>query len=270
MENPEQKKDRQKALIGTVIFHTALLLAFIFLGLSYYEPKPEDGIVINFGNSQTGLGDQADGAQTSETQPTPSEPVPEDVPVDNVSENDVATQDVVDAPTIEKKPSKPKTTEKPKPKEPEKPKPSDALQDLLKATENSKTGGEGDAGGSGDQGDPSGDPNSPSRTGGATGGGGAGGSGNYLLGGRAATSRPKPDYPCEAQGRVVVKIYVDRNGRVTQAIAGEKIPNGAASTTADGCLYSQAEKAARATTWSPDGDAPATQIGYIIYNFRKN
>ena len=47
-------KDKRKGLLGSIAFHLLLLLIFLFFGLTYYEPKPEDGILINFGNSETG------------------------------------------------------------------------------------------------------------------------------------------------------------------------------------------------------------------------
>ncbi len=264
-------KDRRKGLISSIIFHALLLLLFLFVGLKYMEPKPEEGIVINFGNSETGMGDQADGAQTAVSEPTPQQTNPDPVENPMEAETPVQTQDVTEAPSVEtKKTNKPKTEEKPKVQEPEKPKPSSELEKMLQSVKSSKAGGEGEKEGPGDQGSPDGDPNSKSRTGGSTGGGGSGGSGNYLLDGRQALSKPKPDYPCTDEGRVVVKIYVNQNGKVTNAIPGERVPGGAASTTASGCLYDKAKSAALKTTWQPDNSAPSTQIGFIIYNFSKN
>lgn len=260
-------KDRRKGLIGSLVFHGILLLLFLFVGLKYLEPKPEEGIVINFGNSETGMGNEADGAQTTVSEPTPKETSSEPVETPNEVQTPVQTQDVVEAPPIEtKKSNKPKTEEKPQEPEPEKPKPSSELEKMLQSVKSSKAGGEGEKEGPGDQGDPSGDPNSQNRSGG---GGGAGGGGNYLLGGRQALNKPKPEYPCPDEGRVVVKIYVDQNGKVTNAIAGERIPGGAATTTASGCLFDKAKAAALRTTWQPDAEAPNPQIGYIIYNFQK-
>lgn len=262
-------KDRRKGLIGSIVFHALLLLLFLFVGLKYMEPKPEEGIIINFGNSETGMGDQADGAQTAMTEPTPLQTSQDPVETPDDAVDPIQTQDVVEAPSVPTKTSnKPKTEDKPKPVEPEKPKASSELEKMLQSVKSSKTGGEGEKEGAGDQGDPNGDPNSKNRYG--DGGGGNGGGGNYLLGGRQALSKPKPDYPCTDEGRVVVKIYVDQNGKVTTAIPGERIAGGAATTTASGCLFDKAKAAALKTTWQPDSDAPSQQIGYIIYNFSKN
>ena len=62
--------------------------------------------------------------------------------------------------------------------------------------------------------------------------GGGGGNGNYRLGNRKALDTPKPKYQCDDEGRVVVKIYVDRRGIVTRATPGERVTNGPGTTTA--------------------------------------
>ncbi len=269
-----EKKNRRKALISTLVIHLGLLILFLFVGLTYYDPKPEDGIIINFGNSETGFGEEF-------ISPSNSSPQTQQSRVES-QETDVLTQDVEDAPSIEaeeqpkpvekkedKKPTQEQSAEEEtKPEEVQDPEqqPSDKLRKLLDLTKNSKSGGEGVSEGGGDQGREDGDPNNNSRTGD---GGGGNGDGNYLLGNRQALAKPKPDYPCNDEGRVVVKIYVDRNGKVIRATAGERVPGGAASTTTSTCLYEQARRAALRTTWESDRDAPDQQSGYIIYNFRK-
>ena len=278
-------KDRRRGIIVSALVHLALLFVFLFFGLSYMEPKPEDGIVINFGNSETGIGDQADGSPQQSEAAAPAESRPEESePAEEMTESPTLTQDVVEAPSLEENKPKQETT---KPKEKEEPKKVEPtpeelerrrieaeqeakrkqMEERFAKVSSSKSGGEGVKEGSGDQGDPSGDPNSPNRTGGN---GGGGGGGNYMLGGRQALSKPRPEYQCDGEGRVVVKIYVDRQGKVTRAIPGEKVPGGAATTTTSSCLFDKARAAAMRTTWQGDSDAPALQIGYIIYNFRKN
>lgn len=260
-------KDKRKGLLGTIVLHLALFFIFLFMGLTYYEPKPEDGIVINFGYSATGMGDQSDGAEAAVTT-TPETTTPTETQEANTddAQDPVMTQDAIDAPSVSTKSSKQTEPVKETPKVEEQ-KPSNELSDLLNQVDNTKPGGEGVAGGAGDQGDPTGDPDSPNRTGG--GGGGNGGSGNYMLGNRKALEKPAPEYQCADEGRVVVKIYVDRNGKVNRAIPGDKVPGGAATTTTSSCLFEKAKAAAIRTTWQADDDAPTLQIGYIIYNFKK-
>lgn len=51
------KLDR-RGLIATIVYHALLLLLLVFTGLSYPDPPPEEeGILVNFGIDETGLGD---------------------------------------------------------------------------------------------------------------------------------------------------------------------------------------------------------------------
>lgn len=48
----------RKGLIGTIIYHLILLLVLVFMGLTRPEPPPgEEGILVNFGTDDTGLGE---------------------------------------------------------------------------------------------------------------------------------------------------------------------------------------------------------------------
>jgi protein TonB len=264
-------KDQRNGLVGTVVFHTVLFILFLFLGLSYYDPKPEAGVMINFGYAEDGFGEEA----------VVSQQTPSASSASSSAEESVLTQDWQDAPSIDASDENKTTPEEDKPKtdpqvietpvekpaEKPDPKPSGALQSILDKTKNSESGGEGITEGGGDQGQENGDPKSSNRIG--DGGGGGSGDGNYVLGGRLALAKPKPNYPCSDEGRVVVKIYVDQSGKVVRAIAGERIPGGAASTTTSSCLYNQAKKAAMKTTWEADATANDQQSGYIVYNFKR-
>jgi len=278
--NEQEKKDRKKGWMVTLTAHAILLLLFIFFGLRYYEPKPEEGIAINFGDVSNAAG--------SNFQPAPSKPTP---PVENLStpentmpdipaeETPVMTQNSIDAPAIENKPTettspaeetqpertKPEEQESEKPVE--EPQPSSQLQNLLDNLDKKPASSEGIGEGEGDQGAPDGDPQSQNYNGQ---GGGGKGDGNYMLGNRAALEKPKPDYPCEDEGRVVVGITVNKQGQVVTATPGIRVPNGPASTTTSSCLYEKARRAAMKTTWQADQDAPRLQSGYIIYSFSKN
>lgn len=70
-----------------------------------------------------------------------------------------------------------------------------------------------------------------------------------------------PGFTCERGGVVVVRIVVDRNGLVTQA----DVDKGASS--GDGCMYSAAVAAARASSFNVDPRAPVRQPGSITYTF---
>jgi colicin import membrane protein len=50
-------KLNRKGVIGTIIYHTLLVLLLIFAGLTFPDPPPEEeGILVNFGTDDTGFG----------------------------------------------------------------------------------------------------------------------------------------------------------------------------------------------------------------------
>jgi len=51
-------KLNRRGLIATIIYHTLLILLLVFAGLTFPDPPPEEeGILVNFGIDETGLGD---------------------------------------------------------------------------------------------------------------------------------------------------------------------------------------------------------------------
>jgi protein TonB len=266
----------KRARIGTAIFMTLLLLFIFFFGLTYLNPPPNSGPVINFGFDEQGAGETASSEQVDEpVQEQQQEVTPPPTESTPVVTDEVTTQDVEEAAVVEKKEDPKPPVEQPKEvKDPPKedPKPSNDLMDRLNKTKNQQDAskndgnksGEGVTSGSGDQGKETGDRKSQSRE-----GQGGPGDGNYRLGGRNALNKVKPPYDCPEEGRVVVKVYVDRSGKVVRAVPGEAIDNGPASTTSASCLYNEAKNAALKTTWQPDPKAKEQQMGYIVYNFVK-
>ena len=266
----------KRARIGTAIFMTLLLLFIFFFGLTYLNPPPNSGPVINFGFDEQGAGETASSEQVDEpVQEQQQEVTPPPTESTPVVTDEVTTQDVEEAAVVEKKEDPKPPVEQPKEvKDPPKedPKPSNDLMDRLNKTKNQQDAskndgnksGEGVTSGGGDEGKVGGDKNSQSRD-------GIGGPGDGRLGdGRKIMSKPTPDYPCEEHGRVIVKVYVDKNGDVTRVSAGESIPGGKSSNVFDSCLNKEAEKAAKKTKWQPDPNGGGEKFGYIIYNFEKN
>ena len=124
-----------------------------------------------------------------------------------------------------------------------------------------KHGGGGSQGvseGSGNQGNPNGNPNSNSYVGNAS-----SGNGSFSLAGRSAVSLPSPSYNSNKQGKIVVQIWVDQQGRVTRVEAPEK-----GSTITDGAMVEQAKKAARLARFNASTNAPEEQKGTITYIFK--
>ncbi len=105
-------KLNRRGLIATIVYHTLLILLLVFAGLTFPDPPPEEeGILVNFGTDETGLGDfepvgddqQADESEQSVVEETPEyveeipEPVQEEI-VETVAPPDPSpvdnTQDV--------------------------------------------------------------------------------------------------------------------------------------------------------------------------------
>jgi len=259
---------KRKSATKTAIIMALLILSFFFVGMQYLDPPEEMGIEVNFGTSDTGSGDvQPMEPVKSEPQPqtTPQETAPQ-TPTETVDE--VLTQETEEAPVVTPKPKqkpKPKPTEtkpvEPKPKP--KPKPdqstSDALNSILNGPSNNgtATSGEGDDQNGGDKGQIDGNPYANSYYGGGTGNGSG-----YGLNGRNKTSNKKFTQDCNEEGRVVVKIEVDRNGKVIKAIPGVK-----GTTNTAPCLLDPAKKTALSYRFNRDSKAPTRQIGFVIIDF---
>ena len=73
---------------------------------------------------------------------------------------------------------------------------------------------------------------------------------------------PLPSYKSNVQGRVIIQIWVNREGKVTRA---EFQPKG--SSTTNGNLVNKAREAALKAIFNPDPSAPEEQKGTITYLF---
>lgn len=280
-----KNENERRALMLTVLtLFIIFLWMFFHVILSAPDPPEEYGMEVNFGTTDFGSGDvqpleEIKTQPTEETTPeTPIEEVVEEVvePVEEVVEDvveDVITEETVDEVPVVTSTETPKeqpkeVVEPPKedtPKEtPTPPKPDQATEDALSSVlngppaEGNSSGSEGDDEEPGDKGNENGDPNAPDYY--TNPGNGSGG--NYDLIGRLPLRRPIPDYPCKKEGRVVVSIKVNREGKVIEATPGAK-----GSTTTESCLLAEAKKAALKTKWQAAANAPEKQIGKIIYNF---
>jgi len=85
---------------------------------------------------------------------------------------------------------------------------------------------------------------------------------SFSLGGRGSLMLHKPSYDSKEQGKVVVAIKVDKQGRVTSAVPGAKGTN-----VSDQTLWQLAKDAALLSRFVADPDAPEMQVGFITYNF---
>jgi protein TonB len=267
----ETKHKRKSATITAVILLLLLFVIFNF-GMNYTDPPQEYGLAINFGDANVGSGEPVRKTKKistpeivekpevveEEVKETPKEIIEEEVITTDTSKEVLVVEKIKE----EKKPVK-KEVKKEKAKEVPKPKPSkettDALNSLLNG--NSSDGnpkGQGDNKKEGVKGNIKGDPDANKYYGNT----GSGAGGNYNLAGREALLTPKEQPECQEEGIVVVRITVDKNGKVITAIPGVK-----GSTNTAACLLKPAKAAALKTTWNADSKAPTKQTGTIIYKF---
>lgn len=260
-----------RGLIGTIFFHVILLIIFLIFGFRTPLPLPgEQGILINFGDEETGFG--KDEPMYSVEKIKQPQPQPKQEVVEKIEES-VMTQEHEDAPSVKKveKPKEKKIEKKEQPvkevvktetkKEPVKEEPKADPKALYtgKKTNTQSTGSEGVAGGTGNQGSLDGSTDTDYH-------GTGGGSGNrpgFFLTGRNALSLPVPQIDSQKEGKVVVEIKVDRDGNVVSATPGVK-----GSTTVDSYLLSVAKNAAIQSRFDSKSDAAPIQKGTITYIFR--
>lgn len=265
-----QNKYKRSGLIGTLLFHGLLLLLLIIWGLTTPLPLPEEeGILISFGNTATGMGE----IQPSES--TPASAAAASVP--EVKETPVLTQEHEESIAIPKKEEvkpKPKPVEKPKvqPKEVVKPTtttpketPKETVKEEPKVNPNAMYPGkqntsntsnsQGTTGTPGDQGDPKG-----SNTTAGTGLGTAGVS--YDLSGRNWRVKPSISDNSQDFGRVVIEIIVDKYGNVTSATGPAR-----GSTTTSLHLLNKAKESALRAKFNQDLNDLEERKGSITFVF---
>jgi hypothetical protein len=286
-DNFESEKNI-KASGYTLLICALLLILLVYV--SWTLPAPpvpvvEDGIEVNLGNSDKGLGtDQPYLPGHPSAQDKEKYTPPKQAPVDKQPAKEVETDDKSkeDAPVIKKpavtKPNATRIPDKevvkaaPKPvKKPEilpaPPKPHPKA--VFHGTNGTGTGGneaddykpggnQGVAGGHGDQGAPGGNPNSTNYT-----GGGRGNSGvviSHGLDGRKITGTPSFTDDFNENAKVAVDVHVDANGNVTEA---EYNPRG--STTSDASMKAIANRKAKQVKFNSGGDESQ---GTIIFSFK--
>lgn len=266
MEWPKTKEE-VRALALTILINLILVLIFLLVGLTYYDPKPEEGIAIRFGYNADAGGPIQEVENPEQQQRASAPPVKSSQSVINTP-----VQDVEDAPAVttkkeNKQDNNKRRDEMPKPTEEPQPQIDQRLKNIL----NNPDRGSGGKSGSGSQQGVQGAPTGSGQSGSSAGEGeGVGSSGTgYFLGGRQAIVRPKPEYNCAESGRVVVRIKVDQSGNVFEAEPGVSFREYSTNVYSE-CLYRRAREAALRTKWSADSDAPEDgQVGFIIYDFQK-
>ena len=278
LDTPHKKKSAGLTAVVAIL----LLLLFFMLGLTYYDPPISYGMEVNFGTLAQGSGE----VQPTKSVQTIEQPVEKPFEVEEkveVTPPKESTEESIKEVLTEKESTvvvpdkkeevKPREAveEKPEPKvEPEPvkevPKVSEATKSVVsnllknKTEDGEQTQGEGDDLVQGDKGKLEGNPYSSSYYNNY----GLGGRGKgYGLNGRNLQSNGKVVQDCNQEGTVVVRITVNNNGEVVQAVPGVK-----GSTNTHPCLLEPARKTALLHKWFPDNNAPAEQIGFVVIQFK--
>jgi outer membrane biosynthesis protein TonB len=273
------KYEKDSAKITALIVLILLLLIFV-VGPKFMDPPEEYGVAVNFGNSNVGSG------RVQPKKPVKSEPqkVNEKPQVDaskaeptksSETKEDVLTQETEEAIAFKKqKEAKAKAKAeadtkakaeaeriaKEKREQEEKKKKLDALIGGINKSDGSETGNEGDDNQAGDKGQLDGNPYASSYFGDpGTGSGGVG----YGLNGRGRPTKKVFKQDCNESGMVIVKIVVNKSGKVIEAIPGVK-----GTTNTAQCLLEPAKKIALSHKWRADSKSPTRQIGFVKVNFR--
>jgi flagellar biosynthesis GTPase FlhF len=336
-------KKHKKGIIGTIIFHVIVLLLLTLFGFFTPLPLPgEEGILVNFGDSEQGLGQLEPRPQQRQPEPaepvqqqeetTPPPPPPATTPPatqPQQAEEEAMTQDyeetaAIDAAEkrrqeeeerqqrIEEERRRQQELEEQRQREEERERQAEIERQRQEELERQRQAelerqrqleaerkrreeeqrrieeinarAEGAFGGSeegttgqgtsnsqsqgatfpgGNQGVPTGDANAGTYGPGGSGQGDQGTGISYSLSGRTANSLPKPRYPGNDEGLVVVKVTVDKYGTVTAAEPGAR-----GTTIMDQSFWNEAKQAALKAKFNTDENAPAFQQGTISYRFR--
>ena len=310
-------RHKKKSFTLTTILLSVLILLLFYIGLTYMEPPIENGIAVNFGTMEFGMGEvqptEPIRPRQQETEPEVTEQAPELPPEETVPEpvveqseepeapaEEVLTQDNEESIRIKQEEEARKRAEEDARKAREeaerikreeaerierekreaeerlrqereaeerarqereaKKEKLDALMGGLNNAQGQADGSEGDDNRAGDKGDPAGDSYATTYYGGPGSGSGTGG---YGLGNRSLRGRDTFVQQCNQAGRVVVRIEVDRTGRVINATPGVR-----GTTNNDPCLLEPARRTAMSYRWNPDDNAPSRQVGFVVVNFK--
>lgn len=289
-------RHKKKSFTLTTALLSVLLLLLFYIGMTYMDPPIENGISVNFGTMDFGMGDtqpkekirsepleipEPPNVQEEQVEATVPEEVKEVVEKERPTEK-VLTQESEESIVIKQQQEakrkaeaaakeakaeadriarEQREAEEKKIKEQEAKKAElDKLMGGLNKSDGTVSGSEGDDNRPGDKGQPDGDPYATSYYGSPGSGSGTGG---YGLNGRSLVSKGAVQQECNQEGRVVVKIVVDRSGKVISATPGVK-----GTTNNDPCLLEPAKRTAFMHKWNLDSNAPNQQIGFVVVNFK--
>lgn len=266
----KEENNFPKALGISAIIMGLLIVIGLFIVFGSEVPRyGMGGIIVNYGTAEEGMGDDymsvdepsmdenANAVRPDKIDPNES---PEPTPSQQISDNAVATQDMEDAPAVSKaeKPTEVKAEESTVEKKDSKP--SVNPNALYKGKKNNAQGaGDGTGSVPGNQGSNLGDPLASNY------GEGGSGDGNMMLSleNRRFSVPPKIEDKGQQAGRVAVEFRVNKRGVITYARAGVR-----GTTISDRALLEKCERAVLSARLNELPNAPESQTGVIMFNFK--
>ena len=260
-------KDKHKLLgiVATVAFH-AIALVLLFT-LCFRTPLPlpgEAGVEVNLGMYAQAMSQQDEEATNQETEETTSQQ-------DNESESEQVVEEILsedeDIPSLEEVAEELDEAIEPEEMEEETIEEQEVVEEkpvvnqraMFQAPKNKQeTSSEGNAS---EQSGIQGNSNGLKEIERYDGHGGSGDGPAYDLGGREAKSISRPSRNISEEGKVVVDIWVDKEGRV------QKTEIGKGTTVTNPEMRSSALQAAKNSVFSKDDKAADLQKGTITYTF---
>lgn len=310
-EKEKEKGQHLKAWVWSLLIHGAIILFFVLFKMVVPDPPMfaggSDGVEVNFGTSEDGMGDVQPSPAMDEEIATATPPKPE--PVAEQQEEKIVTQDLEETPAVVEKKIEPvkkvekkivpptpvvKKEVKPvpvetkpvekvieKPVEPAKPVVNSAAIYKGKKNQNPSTGNEGTTGKPGDQGVKEGSLYSKNHgKGGGTGdgsGNGPGGSGGGLGDGNGPGTGSGVTFNLDGRKMLAIPKVNDNSqetGKVVVSITVDKtgkvinaVPGARGSTTTATGLYAKAKQAAMKAQFDVNPNAAEEQKGTITFIF---
>lgn len=261
MENSMSQKDKRNNLIAGIVtfFFTLIVLIICFFLVAFSMPDPPPGETFvsvgmaDFGNFEEGSGNEESENPSEVEQADTSEESSSSETIETSAAEDLVTQDEAPVST----PASTETAKDPVPTPDPEPTVSKGLDNILNKINEGQGGGpsDGQSQGTGNSGNPNGDIDGK----GVVQGEGIG----WALSGRGLEGKPRLSEDPTEEGRVVLDIYVDRQGNVI-----ETRPNYNKSNTTSSYLFELAKKAAKKAKFSVKNNAPPKQKGEMTFNFK--
>ena len=266
---PEENNYPLAIAIASGVMGFLLLISF-FIVIGSFQPVEEvgmGGMVVNYGTSAEGMGDDYTSIEDPSMDPNangkaPDKVTPEDqvTPVTSTENSDkqIQTQNTEDALAVNTKTTK-VTTSTPTQVTEDKPSKPVINQNALYKGKKSSGQGLGDGNGTtpGNQGDKDGDPLAPNY---GEGGSGFGGTPISL---RRFTNLVTPNDDGQKTGKIAVRISINKQGIVTNAVPGVK-----GTTLNDRELWQKCKVAVMGAQLNQSESAPEVQVGVVIFNFK--